>query len=90
MFSAAMANRGPIKSVHSPEQRVLCDVLRQARQKAGLTQHVLAKRLKRPQSFVAKYEGGERRLDIVEFVAVAAAIGADPARILRAFVKRVG
>ena len=39
-----------------------------ARKAAGLTQHALARRLGRPQSFVAKYEGGERRLDVVEFV----------------------
>ena len=38
-------------------------------QAAGLTQHALALRLKKPQSFIAKYEGGQRRLDVVEFVA---------------------
>jgi hypothetical protein len=37
-----------------------------ARKKAGLTQHDVAKRLKRPQSFVTKFEDGERRLDVVE------------------------
>jgi transcriptional regulator with XRE-family HTH domain len=54
-----------------------------ARRKAGLTQAQLAKRLKKPQSFIAKYEGGERRIDVVEFVAIVRAIGADPVRILR-------
>jgi hypothetical protein len=38
---------------------------------------------KRPQSFVAKYEGGERRIDVVEFVAIVRAIGADPLKLLR-------
>jgi len=47
----------------------------------------LAKRLGRPQSFVAKYEGGERRLDVVEFMTVARAIGADPVALLRALSK---
>jgi predicted transcriptional regulator len=41
-----------------------------ARKTADLTQHELAKRLRRPQSFVAKYEGGERRIDVVEFVTI--------------------
>jgi predicted transcriptional regulator len=45
----------------------------------SVTQHELAKRLHKPQSFVAKYEGGERRIDVVEFVTVCQAIGADPA-----------
>ncbi len=57
-----------------------------ARKAAGLTQHALALRLKKPQSFVAKYEGGERRLDVVEFVAVARALGADPLKLMADFV----
>ena len=59
------------------------------RAKADLTQEKLAKRLKRPQSFIAKYEGGERRIDVVEFVAIAKAMGADPIEILRAFIRRM-
>jgi transcriptional regulator with XRE-family HTH domain len=54
-----------------------------ARKQAGLTQHELARRLKRPQSFVAKYEGGERRIDVIEFVMIVRAIGADPIKLLR-------
>jgi transcriptional regulator with XRE-family HTH domain len=57
---------------------------------ARLTQHELAKRLHKPQSFVAKYEGGERRIDVVEFVTVCQAIGADPAKLLKALVKAIG
>ena len=49
------------KSVHSPEQVAFCELMVKARKAAKLTQHQLAKRLKKPQSFVAKYEGGERR-----------------------------
>ena len=72
------------KSVHSPEQLAFCELMIKARKAARLTQHQLAKRLKKPQSFVAKYEGGERRIDVVEFLWIAAAIGADPVKILRA------
>jgi transcriptional regulator with XRE-family HTH domain len=76
--------RGIGKSLHSPEHVAFCDLMIKARKKAGLTQHEVAKRLKKPQSFIAKYEGGERRIDVVEFLAIARAIGADPVRILRA------
>lgn len=41
-------------------------LLRQLRQEAGLSQKQLADRLEKPQSFVSKYESGERRLDILE------------------------
>ena len=77
------------KSVHSPEQQLLRELLIAARDKAGLTQHKLAKRLGRPQSFVAKYEGGERRLDVIEFVAIARTLGADPVRILRKLLREI-
>ena len=52
--------------------------LRQKRIGAELTQAALAAQLGRPQSFVAKYENGERRLDVLEFIEIADAIGFDP------------
>lgn len=80
------STRGIGKSVHSPDQAAFCELMAGARKAAGLTQHALAHRLKKPQSFVAKYEGGERRLDVVEFVAIARAIGADPLKLMATFV----
>jgi transcriptional regulator with XRE-family HTH domain len=77
------------KSVHSAGQRVLSDLLRTARRKAKLTQQKLAQKLAKPQSFVAKYEKGERRLDVVEFVQVVRAIGADPGRLMKALLRRM-
>ena len=58
------------------------ELLVEARKKAGLTQAELSSRLKRPQSFVSKYERGERRLDVIEFAEVAKAVGIDPVRFL--------
>ena len=72
------------KSIHSPQHQKLRELLISARKKAGLTQAEVAERLGRPQSFVAKYEGGERRLDVVELIQVAGAVEADPARLVRA------
>lgn len=48
----------------------------------ALTQAQVAQRLKRPQSFVSKYESGERQLDVVEFVAVCKALGVLPAEVM--------
>ena len=62
-------------------------LLVEARKKADLTQAELSSRLKRPQSFVSKYERGERRLDVVEFREVAQAIGIDPVSFLRKFYR---
>jgi len=60
-------------SVSAQEQ--LQALLRQVRADAGLTQTDVAQRLSQPQSFVSKYESGERRLDILELREVCHAIG---------------
>ena len=43
-----------------------------------MTQRDLAKRLKRPRSFVGRMEAGERRIDVIEFIEIARVLGADP------------
>ena len=63
------------------------ELLIEARNNGGLTQADLAARLGRPQSFVSKYERGERRLDVVEFGDVAKALGIDPVRFLGRFYR---
>jgi transcriptional regulator with XRE-family HTH domain len=70
------------KSVFTKRHELFRKTLAQARKKAGLTQLALAKKLGRPQSFVSKFERGERRLDVLEFVDVARALGIDPAVLL--------
>ena len=62
-------------------------VLRRERGWRGLTQAELAGRLRRPQSYVAKVETGERRLDVVEFVEYARAIGMKPEDLLALILK---
>lgn len=79
--------RGLTKSLHLPEHGALCGILVAARQKVGLTKHEVAKRLKRPQSFIAKYEGGERRIDVLEFLQIADALDADPLAMIRTLQK---
>jgi transcriptional regulator with XRE-family HTH domain len=49
--------------------------LAQARVERGMTQLQLAEALRRPQSFVSKVAGGERRLDVVEFLDICRAVG---------------
>lgn len=63
------------KTIRTNGQLALCRALVDARQKAGLSQQQLAARLKRPQSFVARLESGERRIDVVEFIVLARTIG---------------
>ncbi|ESY06623.1 helix-turn-helix domain-containing protein [Mesorhizobium sp. M0152] len=70
------------KSLRSPRHQRFLAQLVSLRKAKGLTQEQLADKLGRPQSFVAKYEGAERRLDVIEFLDITAAIDADPCEIL--------
>lgn len=54
------------KSIFTTEYAVLRDLLRELRTEKGLTQVQLSETLGMPQSFVSKYETGERRLDVIE------------------------
>lgn len=65
------------KSLRSPRHKALLSVLVASRREAGLTQVQFAERLKRPQSWVAQTEIGQRRLDVVELFDVAEALGVD-------------
>jgi transcriptional regulator with XRE-family HTH domain len=63
------------KSIFSAGQEKLQTLLKSTRENAGLTQAALAKKLKRPQSYVSKYESGERRLDLIELNEICNSIG---------------
>lgn len=69
-------------SVYSIEYQMVIKALREARVAGHITQEELGKALGRPQSFIAKVENGERRLDIVEFVHLCRLVGIDPISII--------
>ena len=65
------------KSIASAKQQKFLKVIREIRQQAELRQIDVAERLKQPQSFVSKYESGERRLDLLELEQVCEACDTD-------------
>jgi len=73
------------KSIFTAQQKSLQALLRQIRLDADLRQSDLARRLRQPQSFVSKYESGERRLDVLELRQICQAIGLS----LEAFIRRL-
>jgi transcriptional regulator with XRE-family HTH domain len=82
-----MASKTLRKTLRSRENNALISLLVEVREKAGMTQRDLAEALKRPRSFVSRVESGERRLDVVEFVAVAKALKLDPVELFTRFVR---
>lgn len=71
------------RTIRTEEHRRLIALLRQHREAAGLRQVDLAERLDRPQSFVSKYEAGERRLDLLELRSICTALGVSLADLVR-------
>ena len=63
------------KSIHSAHYAVFLNVLREARERAGLTQVQLARKIGETQTFVSKCERGERRIDVVELRTFCQAFG---------------
>lgn len=75
------------KSIFSDAYNLLRTWLVKTREKKGLTQADVATKLGKPQSYVSKYERGERRLDVVEFLEVASVLGVEPYKILKELEK---
>ena len=63
------------KTLHTPEYQLLLALLREARERAGVTQVQLAERLGQTQSFVSKIEQGDRRMDVVQLRTILRALG---------------
>jgi len=71
------------KGLHDERYRRLIERLVARRKELGLTQQAVADRVGMHQQNVSRFETGERRLDAVEFVDVASALGLDAADLLR-------
>lgn len=76
-------------SIFTEQYRRFRELLIQYRQDKSITQTQLAETLNRPQSFVSKYESGERRLDIVEFLEISTALEFDPCQLIRIILKEI-
>ncbi|MCA0454429.1 MAG: helix-turn-helix transcriptional regulator [Chloroflexi bacterium] len=71
------------KSIHNASYKLLCKLLITRRKELHLSQYDLAEMLNKPQSFIAKIEGGERRIDVLEFLDFAYVLNIDPCEIIR-------
>lgn len=77
------------KSIFTEHQERLQELLRQVRVDAGLRQVDLARRIGQPQSFVSKYESGERRLDLLELRQICQAVDLTLEELVRRFEESI-
>lgn len=76
-----------VQTIHTKCHNRLVKILISERKRAGITQIELAKSLGHSQTWVARLEAGGRRIDVVEFLALADRIGFDPAEVVRSLGK---
>ena len=69
------------KSVFTDAYASFLEVLIAARKRAGVTQIELGERLGKPQTFISRFERGARRLDVIEFYAIARALKVEPVEL---------
>ncbi|MBW7909507.1 MAG: helix-turn-helix transcriptional regulator [Kiritimatiellae bacterium] len=81
------AGSGLGKTLGSKRHKALIDLLIERREAAGMTQADLADRLGEYQSFVARLESGQRRIDVVEFLNIAEVLGFDPTKAITTLKK---
>lgn len=72
-----------VKTIYQVKYNYLIEALIAARKEKGLTQLQIANRLGKPQSYIAKIEGKDRKLDVMEFVELCEAIQQDPSHLIK-------
>ena len=77
------------RTTYLPETNLLKALLREVRERAGLRQVDVAKRIHRHQSFVSEYETGQRRLDLIELREVSLACGTTLRKLVNEFERRL-
>ncbi|MDY7002824.1 MAG: helix-turn-helix transcriptional regulator [Cyanobacteriota bacterium] len=77
------------KSVFSRKYHRFRELLIEARKEINITQVELSVKLSRPQSYVSKYERGERRLDLIEFLEIAEALEIDPLAFIEKLLEEI-
>lgn len=75
------------KSVFTARYKLLLSILVSIREDKGLSQRALSEKLKKTPTYVSKYERGERRLDVIEFLDIAKMLEADPYEIIRKIIR---
>ena len=72
-----------MKTIYQESYQAFIKQLVLARKACGLTQMQVAEKLSKPQSYIAKVEGADRKLDVMEFVELCEVIHQDPSELIK-------
>lgn len=84
---APFAWPGMSRSLRSDRHKRLVELLITSREEAGLKQSEVAEKLGRQQPFISNIENGQRRVDVIELLELAEAIGFDPKAVIEKLLK---
>lgn len=76
-------------NLNNSKRMLLREMLISQRKKKDLTQSQLAEKLNKPQSFVSKYESGERKLDVIELIEVLETLDCSPTEFIDNFYAKL-
>lgn len=77
------------KTIFTDANLIVVGALKDERLRAGIKQAELADKIGKDQSWVSLVEGSQRRVDVVEFIQLSKALGADPLELLRQIIERM-
>lgn len=77
-----------MRHLRTVRHRRLIEEVAAARKAARMSQRALAEHLKRSDSYISKFEAGERRLEVCEFIELCEVIGADPGQLISRIQRR--
>jgi hypothetical protein len=77
------------KSIFDGAHAQLIEILIAARRRSGLTQAEVAAKVSKDQTFISLIERSQRRVDVLEFIALARAMGEDPQRLFAEVIATV-
>jgi transcriptional regulator with XRE-family HTH domain len=75
-----------MKTIYTSANNILLEWLASKRMLKGATQKQISEALNKPQSFVSKYENGERRLDVIEVIEICNILNADPRELINTLI----
>ena len=75
--------------LHAPDYKKFVELLVLARRNQRMTQRELARRLQKPPSYIGKIEKCERRVDLIEFLAICGAMNLEPAVFLAHLAQKI-
>jgi transcriptional regulator with XRE-family HTH domain len=77
------------KSAFSDAHKILVEQLTAARKQSGMKQEELAALIGKDQSYISNIERGQRRVDVIEFVALVRAMNANPTELFGSIMDKL-